>query len=550
LIVPRHPQAVDDSYPDIFSAIGTSCDRETPNTDDGCVTPWAMEQGAPTTNVLAVDGRQIDGQGDALDYREAPHNTEAEQALLGAILVKNDAAHRVQEFLLAKHFYEPVHGRIYDAAMQIIERGQHATPVTLKSYFERDEALADVGSDAYLARLAGAAVTIINAEDYGRVIYDCFLRRELITVGEDVVNTAYEPAVDEPAIGQIEVAEAALFRLAESGSHEGGFQTFSNSVVDAINRIEGAYKSDSRLVGVSTGLTDLDKMLGGLQRSDLVILAGRPSMGKTALATNIAFHAARAFRQKTDENGSTKTVDGAVVGFFSLEMAADQLASRILAEVSQISSEKLQRGELTNDQFIKVARASKEIQSLPFYIDDTPALSVTALRTRARRLKRQHGLGLIVIDYLQLVRPAGKSSLEHRVQEVSQITQALKALAKELDVPVLALSQLSRAVEQREDRRPLLSDLRESGSIEQDADVVMFIYRDEYYRERREPEEKATEEYFNWQKKMEEVHNMAEIIIGKQRHGPTGKVELFFKPEFTKFGNRERPDHIPDPTPY
>ena len=297
-----------------------------------------MEQGAPTTNVLAAEGTQNDGPTDALDYREAPHNTEAEQALLGAILVKNEATLRVSEFLLAEHFFEPVHGRIYDAAMQIIERGQHATPVTLKSYFERDEALADVGSDAYLARLAGAAVTIINAEDYGRVIYDCFLRRELITVGEDVVNTAYEPSVDEPALGQIEVAEAALFRLAESGSHEGGFQTFSNSVVNAIDRIEGAYKSDSRLVGVSTGLTDLDKMLGGLQRSDLVVLAGRPSMGKTALATNIAFHAAKSFRQESDENGNAKTVEGAVVGFFSLEMAADQLATRILAEVSQISS--------------------------------------------------------------------------------------------------------------------------------------------------------------------------------------------------------------------
>jgi replicative DNA helicase len=517
---------------------------------DACVTPVVMEQEAPTSNLSAVDDAQGDGSIDGIEYREAPHNTEAEQALLGAILVKNEAAHRVSEFLEAEHFYEPVHGRIYDAAMQIIERGQHATPITLKSYFERDEALADVGSDAYLARLAGAAVTIINAEDYGRVIYDCFLRRELITVGEDVVNTAYEPAVDETAIGQIEVAETALFRLAESGSHEGGFQTFSNSVINAIDRIEGAYKSDSRLVGVSTGLTDLDKMLGGLQRSDLVILAGRPSMGKTALATNIAFSAARAFRQETDESGTKKTVDGAVVGFFSLEMAADQLASRILAEVAQISSEKLQRGELTNDQFIKVANASKEIQSLPFFIDDTPALSVAALRTRARRLKRQHGLGLIVVDYLQLLRPAGKSSLEHRVQEVSQITQALKALAKELDVPVLALSQLSRAVEQREDKRPLLSDLRESGSIEQDADVVMFIYRDEYYRERREPEEKGTEEYFNWQKKMEEVHNVAEVIIGKQRHGPTGKVDLFFKPEFTKFGNMERSDHIPDQAPY
>ena len=449
---------------------------------------------------MAVDGDQNDGSNDALDYREAPHNTEAEQALLGAILVKNEAALKVSEFLEPEHFFEPVHGRIYDAAMQIIERGQHATPVTLKSYFERDEALADVGSDAYLARLAGAAVTVINAEDYGRVIYDCFLRRELITVGEDVVNTAYEPAVDEPAMGQIEAAESALFRLAETGGHEGGFQKFSDSIVNAIDRIQIAYQSDSRLVGVSTGLTDLDRMLGGLQRSDLVILAGRPSMGKTALATNIAFHAAKSFRQETDENDNTKTVEGAVVGFFSLEMAADQLASRILAEVSQISSEKLQRGELTNDQFTRVATASKQIQKLPFFIDDTPGLVRGCSANPGPAAQTPTWSGADRRRLPAVGAPAGKSSLEYRVQEVSQITQALKALAKELDVPVLALSQLSRAVEQREDKRPLLSDLRESGSIEQDADVVMFIYRDEYYRERREPEEKGTEEYFNWQK--------------------------------------------------
>ncbi len=499
---------------------------------------------------MAAEGGHEDGPDGPLGYRESPHNTEAEQALLGAILVKNEAAQRVSEFLEKEHFYEPVHGRIYEAARIIIDRGQIANPITMKSFFGQDEALADVGGDTYLARLAGAAVTIINAEDYGRVIYDCFLRRELIAIGEDVVNVAYEPAVDEPAVGQIEVAEQALFQLAESGSHQGGFQPFTHSVTSAISRIEIAHQSDSKLVGVSTGLTDLDRVLGGLQRSDLVILAGRPSMGKTALATNIAFHAAKSFRQETDKNGVTKTVDGAVVGFFSLEMAADQLATRILAEVSEIPSQKLLRGELSNDQFVKVASASNEIQRIPFFIDDTPALSIAALRTRARRLKRQHGLGLIVIDYLQLLRPAGKSSMDHRVQEISQITQALKAVAKELDVPVLALSQLSRAVEQREDKRPLLSDLRESGSIEQDADVVLFIYRDEYYRERREPEEKGTEEYFNWQKKMEEVHNVAEVIVGKQRHGPTGKTELYFRPEFTKFGNKENPSHIPDPAPF
>jgi replicative DNA helicase len=481
-------------------------------------------------------------------FREAPHNTEAEQALLGAILVNNEAALKVAGFLTAEHFFEAVHGKIYEHAMTIIERGQHATPVTLKTYFERDEALSEVGGATYLVRLAGSAVGIINAEDYGRAIYDCFLRRRLITIGEGMVNTAYDAKVDQLPVQQIETAEQSLFHLAEAGRPEGGFEPFRDTVHSAIADIESAYKSDSRLIGLASGLVDLDKVLGGLHRSDLVVLAGRPSMGKTALATNIAYYAA--LTKARSAAGDEEAVGGATVGFFSLEMSAEQLATRILSEATGIDSEKMRRGQLTNDDFVRVVSASDELGRLPFFIDDTPALSIAALRTRARRLKRQHGLGLVVIDYLQLVRPVGgKSSPDHRVQEISEITQSLKALAKELDLPVLVLSQLSRAPEQREDKRPLLSDLRESGSIEQDADVVLFIYRDEYYLQRQEPR-LDTPEHDKWREDMEKVHNVAEVIVGKQRHGPTGKVELQFQPEFTKFSNLERGGRGKGPEPF
>ena len=501
-----------------------------------------MSGAGSTPNLVAVGA---DADPATPPYREPPHNLEAEQGLLGAILLSNEAALAVSGFLEAGHFFEPVHGRIYEAATGLIERGMRATPVTLKTYFERDDALADVGGANYLARLASAAVSLRNAEDYGRVVHDCHLRRELIAVGEDMVHTAHDPSVDEPAMRQIEGAEQSLFQLAEHGKHEGGFQGFQQTVGDTLAGIEAAYKSDSRLTGVGTGLADLDNMLGGLHRSDLIVLAGRPSMGKTALATNIAYHAARQFRTEPAPDGRPRTVDGARVGFFSLEMSAEQLCGRILAEATGIPSDKLRRGSLTDDDFARVVQATQEMHRLPIHIDDTPAISIAALRTRARRLKRQEGLGLIVVDYLQLVRPSGRSSPEHRVQEISEVTQSLKALAKDLDAPVLALSQLSRAVEQRDDKRPLLSDLRESGSIEQDADVVLFIYREAYYLERRQPKE-DTPEHQKWQEDMAPVYNKAEIIVGKQRHGPTGKIDVFFQPSLTQFGNLERADPAAD----
>ena len=479
-------------------------------------------------------------------FRSLPHNIEAEQALLGAILVNNEAYHRAAGFLLAEHFFEPVHTRIYEAAATLVERVHLATPITLKQYFENDDALADVGGSQYLARLAGAAVTIINAEDYGRVIRDLALRRQLIGVGEDMVNTAYDSTVDEPAVVQIEQSEHRLFNLVEHGRHEGGFVPFNAALSAAVDMAESAHRRTGKTVGVATGFRDLDAKLGGLHRSDLIIVAGRPSMGKTALATNIALNAASEYKVETDEDGQRHVVDGAAVGFFSLEMAAEQIATRILAEASGIPSEKVRRGQLSDDDFVKLVPAAQKLEHIPFFIDDTPALTIAALRTRARRLKRQHGLGLLIVDYLQLLSPMGRH--DSRVLEVSEITRGLKALAKELAVPVVAVSQLSRAVEQRENKRPLLSDLRESGAIEQDADVVMFIYREEYYLVGRQPD-MGTDEHLKWQTRMDEVLGLAEIIIGKQRHGPTGVVELQFEGETTRFHDLARKTHLPD-TPF
>jgi len=500
---------------------------------------------------IAPDQNQVAESGDTLGYRQLPQNEEAEQALLGAMLIDNSAYDQVSTFLEPDHFYLPVHGRIYEAARALISRGQIANPVTLKAYFESDESLADIGGAHYLARLAGAAVSIINTEDYGRVIRDLSVRRSLIHIGEDVVNTAFDPRIEETATTQIEQAESSLYELAETGHDEGGFKPLSTALAEAVASAEAAYKRDGQLSGVPTGLIDLDSLLGGLHKSDLLILAGRPSMGKTALATNIAFHAAKSYRTAPDETGQPVAVDGAVVGFFSLEMSAEQLAGRILAEESKIRSDNIRRGKMSSEEFMRLVEASRDLASAPMFIDDTPALSVAALRTRARRLKRTHGLSLVVIDYLQLMRPSQRH--DNRVQEISEITQGLKALAKELDLPVLALSQLSRAVEQREDKRPMLSDLRESGSIEQDSDVVMFVYRDEYYLERGEPQQRAEEaadrfdsRYRSWQERFESSTGLADVIIAKQRHGPIGNVKLRFLADTTKFENYAQSDHLPD----
>jgi replicative DNA helicase len=465
-----------------------------------------------------------------VSYRVLPHNQDAEQALLGALLVDNRAYERVGDFLKATHFFLPAHQRIFEAIVKMIDRGQIASPVTLKNYFEKDDDLKEVGGAEYLADLAASVVSVINAQDYARTIYDLHLKRELISIGEEVVNDAFDHDIDVAATDTIEKAEARLFDLAETGEVKGNFVTLRTSVLAAIEHAEKAYKSDGNVTGVTTGLIDIDKILGGLQNSDLLILAGRPSMGKTALATNIAFAAANKFAE-------TGGAEGAITGFFSLEMSSDQLAARILADQSNIASDAIRKGTIKQDDFRAFAEASQRLSQVPLYIDDTPGLSISAIRTRARRLKRQHGLGLLVVDYLQLLRGTGsKQGLDNRVQEVSEITRGLKGIAKELAIPVLALSQLSRQVEQREDKRPQLSDLRESGSIEQDADVVMFVYREEYYLSRAEPEP-GTEKHMKWQERCDKALNVGECIVAKARHGPIGTVRLQFNPTFTRFSD-------------
>ncbi len=417
-------------------------------------------------------------------YREAPCNVEAEQSLLGALLVNNEALQHIGDQLRAEHFLEPLHQRIFEAIHKFHDKGLIANPITLKHYFDQDQALADIGGGAYLAKLASAAITVINIHDYGQLIYDLALKRQLIEIGEDVVNAAYEHKIDIPALNQIENAEQKLFHLSIEGTGDRGFRAIRHSVVDAIKHAEHAYKHNG-VVGLTTGLIEMDKLLGGLQRSDLLILAGRPSMGKTALATNIAYNACMALAKDAQEKGSAPRKRAA--SGFSRSKCRPNSFRRVCFPPPANSIRLKFPTARSSEDFAHLVRTSNEMASLPFFIDDTPALSISGLRTRARRLKRMHNLKLLIVDYLQLVRGSTSLAQNNRVQEVSEITQGLKAIAKELDLPVVALSQLSRAVEQREDKKPLLSDLRESGSIEQDADVVMFIYREEYYLSRTMP---------------------------------------------------------------
>jgi replicative DNA helicase len=481
------------------------------------------------------------------DYRQAPHNIEAEQALLGAVLVNNEAFYRVSDFLEPKHFYEPIHQKIFEVTAGLIRAGKIATPVTLKTFLPPEADIAGLTPPQYLARLAAEATTVINAEDYGRTIYDLAIRRDLIRIGEDLVNVAYDAPVDLAPQVQIEDAERRLYELAETGRYDGGFLRFSDALKDAVDLASKAYQRDGHLSGLASGLVDLDQLMGGLQASDLVIIAGRPGMGKTALATNVAYNVAAEYRGKPRPDGSIETVSGGIVGFFSLEMSAEQLATRVLSEQAEIPSSRIRRGDISETDFAKLAAAAQMMQSIPLYIDETGGISIAQLAARARRLKRQRGLDLMVVDYIQLLSGSTRRAMEGRVQEVTEITTGLKALAKELHVPILALSQLSRQVESRDDKRPQLSDLRESGSIEQDADVVMFVYRDEYYLRNKEPRE-GTEEWFKWDADVKAAENRAEIIIGKQRHGPTGTVKLSFEAQYTRFGNLAREDRLPERT--
>ncbi len=487
-----------------------------------------MNEIAPMNAAPAPEAAEVDPM---------PHSIEAEQQLLGAILTNNDIFDRVASVITAEHFYDPVHARIYEVAAARIAKNNLASPVTLKAFLEDDEGLKELGGPAYLARLAGAAISAFAARDYAQMIYDMAIRRELIGLGDNISTKARKADVKLEPKEQIVEAEQALYKLSEQGQTERGFVSFLKAVTEAVNTANAAYQREGGLAGISTGLIDLDKKLGGLHPSDLLILAGRPSMGKTSLATNIAFNVAKAYKKGTRPDGSEGAIEGGVVGFYSLEMSAEQLAARILSEAAEIPSEQIRKGDMTETEFRRFVEAAKSLEACPLFIDDTPALPIAQLAARARRLKRTHGLDVLIIDYLQLCR----GTAENRVQEIGEISMGMKAIAKELNIPVIGLSQLSRTVESRDDKRPQLSDLRESGSIEQDADVVMFVFREEYYVEREKPSDEKLDEMAAWQERMERLHGRAEVILGKQRHGPIGTVDLSFEGRFTRFGNLVQP---------
>ena len=465
-----------------------------------------------------------------------PYSIEAEQLLLGAILFNNEIYDKVADMLNPDHFHDPVHSRIYELSGARIYNGNLASPITLKAFMEDDAGLKELGGPSYLAKLAGSAISTHAARDYAQMIHDMAIRRSLIALGHDISDKASKANIDSEPHEQIVDAEQRLYRLSEQGQSETGFKSFLRAATDAVQMANAAYKRDGTLVGISTGLADLDRKLGGLHKSDLLIIAGRPSMGKTSLACNIAFSIAKSYERGVLPDGTEGVVKGGVVGFFSLEMNAPQLAVRILSDASGVPSHQVRQGDMTESEFRNFVKAAETLEECPLNIDDTPALTIMQISARARRLKRSHGLDVLFVDYLQLIRPA--SAKDSRVNEVSEITQGLKAIAKELDIPVVALSQLSRQVETRDDKRPQLSDLRESGSIEQDSDVVMFVFREEYYAEREQPSEDADEEKITkWKQRMEKLSNKAELIIGKQRHGPIGTVNLSFEGKFTRFSN-------------
>ena len=455
-------------------------------------------------------------------FKELPNNIEAEQAVIGSILVTNEIFDEINTIISSTNFYDPMHQKIFNAIESLIYKGMLANPITLKNYFETEKD--ELNVPEYLVKVTKFSTSTRQAKEYSKIIYDMFVRRELIKISEETIDTAKINDLNINGQNIIEKSERLLFDLAEKGSFSSSLIKFDEAMKQTIEMASAAYKNEEGIVGVPTGLRDLDDRLGGLHQSDLIIIAGRPSMGKTALATNIAFNAA----QKMQDKGRKSSI-----AFFSLEMSSEQLSTRILAEQSRIKSNDIRRGKISDEQFDKFIETSKNISELPLYIDETPAISIAAMSNRARRIKRLFGLDMLVVDYIQLMRGTFNNK-DGRVQEISEITQGLKAIAKELSVPVVALSQLSRAVEQRDQKKPQLSDLRESGSIEQDADVVMFVYREAYYLERLEPRP-ATVEHAEWQAKMNEVSNLAEIIIGKQRHGPTGNIMLEFEAMFTKF---------------
>lgn len=508
----------------------------------------SAEQNGGADNVRPLHGDLPPSDQDSQrGLRQPPYNAEVEQALLGAMLRNNRAYESASDLLQAAHFYVPEHQRLYSHIKKLIDKGQVASPATLSHIADNDDILREAGGTTYLYELASNVVTVLNATEYAKTIHDLHLKRELIGLGEDIVNDAYDTQdLDFTADKQIEKSEQRLYDLATTGEVDRSVKSMDFAAKQALAMAEQAFKRDSHVVGITTGLRDVDERLGGLHGSDLLILAGRPAMGKTSLATNIAYNAASAYKKIVTDDGR-EIEEGGVVLFFSLEMSAEQLAGRLISTCAGISSDKIRRGDIGQDEFERVVVASQELGRIPLFIDDTPALSITGLRQRARRVKRQHGLHLIVVDYLQLLQGPPDKRIDNRVQEVSEITRGLKGLAKDLNVPVLALSQLSRQVENREDKRPQLADLRESGSIEQDADVVSFVYRPEYYLEKEQPEQRPNEPPDKFEERrlrheqmLTEKRNIAELIIAKQRHGPVGIIELFFNGELTLFDDLDR----------
>ncbi len=496
--------------------------------------------GFPVGAFFGLTIHMADGANTADDFNQGaedkiPVSLDSEQAILGAVLFDNEIFFRAAAFLKGEHFHDPVHQLIFEACGELINSGRLASPVALDTYLASSSGYIEAGGKKYLEQLAANVPSTTGAVDYAKIVFDLSVCRGLMSIGSEMVDRAKTSSLEDHPSRQLEDAEQLLYKLAETGKYGGGFKTFRSAITEAIELANAAVKRDGGLAGVATELRDLDRMLGGMHPSDLLILAGRPSMGKTALATNIAVNAAQKFRAEKQPDGSMKTVEGAVVGLFSLEMASEQIATRIISEFARVPSERIRRGDVDQEEFDRIYHAARELEKLPLYIDDTGGISIAQLAARARRLKRQHGLGLLVVDYLQLLTGSGRRN-DGRVQEITEISQGLKALAKELNVPILALSQLSRQVESRDDKRPQLSDLRESGSIEQDADVVLFVYREKYYLSRSEPRE-GTEDHAKWMARLDDVGDTAEVIIGKQRHGPIGKVDLHFEAKFTKFSN-------------
>ena len=464
--------------------------------------------------------------------RVLPANIKAEQMLLGAVLINPTLIEQINEFLRAEHFFEPLHQKIYNSIEIISDKGLTPSVIALKSMLDKEPLFIELKGEEYLIKLTTMAMVVINPHDYGKIIFDLAIKRNLIQIGEDIVNTAYDSTLENTGTEQLEMAESKLYHLASEGINEKSFISIKDHVVSSLDSINRAMKNSDHVTGISTGLIDLDTKLSGFHNSDLVIIAGRPGMGKTAFAINFAFNACRSLLTKTEPDLLKPSV-----GFFSLEMSSEQLSTRLLSMLTKVDSSLLRSGKVNEEHYNDLRRAATELAQMPFFIDDTPALTISAVRTRARKLKRKHNLGILFIDYLQLLRGSNKS--ENRVIEVSEITQGLKALAKELNIPVIALAQLSRAVEQREDKRPMLSDLRESGSIEQDADVVMFLYREEYYLRRQEPKQDDVK-YSDWVDKLSKVHNFAEILVAKHRNGAIGNVPVYYEDRYSIVSNLEK----------